>query len=105
MFEFNWKFKDYEIRTRNSLAATSEKSFPYVELVKWDTSGNKNYCYTLAYFHYDKQEPDVELRFIGERPFENIAEIDIQPVWKQLWLAGAMMKETMKQVKDEEYGY
>lgn len=87
-FSFSWTYKDFEIRT----TANTVSDRPYVELVKWyyDRSGRRC-CYTLAYWAID--ENGAELRFVGDRPFRDIADIDIGCIWKQLWLAGDMFND------------
>ncbi len=78
----NWTKGDLEVRT-----TTSVMGEPYIELVRWQTDENgRRYCFTLAYFHKNK-EGYVELHFVGDRPFNEIAEIDINDVWKELWLS------------------
>lgn len=92
MFEFNWKFKDFEIRMAHTFAIGMMR-MPYLELVKWDvTEGGRSYCYTLAYWHRDK-DGEWELRFVGSRPFDQIAEVDISPIWEQLFLAQQMFMD------------
>ena len=78
----NWTKGDLEVRT-----TTSVNGEPYVEVVKWqvDESGRR-YCFVLAYFHKNI-EGNVSLNFVGDRPFREIAEIDINEVWKELWLS------------------
>lgn len=81
--ELGWKKGDLEVRTTTSYASGE----PYVELIKWNTDENgRRYCFTLAYFHKSK-EGNVSLHFVGDRPFNEIAEIDINDVWKELWLS------------------
>lgn len=78
----NWTKGDLEVRT-----TTGVRGEPYTELVRWQTDENgRRWCFTLAYFHKDK-EGYVELHFVGDRPFKEIAEIDINDVWKELWLS------------------
>lgn len=90
-FEFNWRYAGFEIRTTHGLRSNE----PYVELVKHDTDRNgRDYVFTLAYWHIDDE--GAELRFVGDRPFEYIAEIDINKIWKQMWLAGEMMNDWYK---------
>ena len=85
--EFNWKKGDLEVRTTSSVNGE-----PYCELVKWNTDENgRRWCFTLAYFHKDR-DGYVELHFVGDRPFNEIAEIDINDVWKELWLSCLMLK-------------
>ena len=96
MFEFHWKYKDFEIRSEN---AFDKGGNPYIELVKWvEKDSGKRYCYTLAYYKWDSE--GGELIFVGNRPFVDIAEIDIQPIWKQLWLACAMLKDVYEKESD-----
>lgn len=86
-FDFHWKYKDFEIRSTPYFST----GLPYVELVKWDTDGRRPYCYTLASYRWD--EEGGELHFVGDRPFRDIADIDLTPIWKQLWLACDMLKD------------
>ena len=100
MFEFNWQYKDFEIRTKRYYDRDGkEMGFPYVELIKWYMYKGRRTCFTLAYFHEDDE--GFELHFVGDRPFEEIAEIDISPIWKQLWLAGEMLQDAWR----KERGY
>lgn len=88
MFSFNWKYNDFEIRSSDPINKTG---FPYIELVKWREENNRKHCFTLALYNWDDE--GGALQFIGNRPFLEIAEIDIQPIWKQLWLACEMLKD------------
>lgn len=85
--EFNWKKGDLEVRTTSSVSGE-----PYCELIKWNTDENgRRWCFTLAYFHKSK-EGNVSLNFVSDRPFREIAEIDINEVWKELWLSCLMLE-------------
>lgn len=84
-FEFHWKYKDYEIQTIQSFST----GLPYVELIKWDYFAKKPCCDTLAYYNWNSE--GGELCFVRTRPFNSIAEIDIMPIWKQLWMACEML--------------
>lgn len=94
-FEFNWKYKDFEIRSQRRY-----NNNPYIELVKW-TNDNKDkpHCFTLAYYSWNDE--GGELIFIGNRPFEYIAEIDLSPIWKQLWYACGMLQDAYFQARQE----
>lgn len=98
MFEINWKYEDFEIRTTQGF---DKQTLPYIELVKWVYSENeKPYCFVLAYYKWDRE--GGELSFVGNRPFECIAEIDIQPIWKQLWLACKMLQDAWEKERDKK---
>lgn len=94
MFDFNWKFQDFEIRT------VHHNKKEYIELVKWDESCGKPYCFTLAYWTHDN-DGDYSLRFVGDRPWTEIAEIDISVIWKQLFLAQQMFEDAMSKLSDD----
>lgn len=86
MDKINWKKGDLEIRTMEN-----DKPYPYVELVKWDTTDSgRRYCYTVAYFRRDS-DGYYSLNFVGDRPFTDIAELDVQSVWKELFLTQLML--------------
>lgn len=101
MFEFNWKYKDFEIRSKIPMKGKN----PYIELVKWEegNSGRRT-CFTLAYWHIDKDNYP-ELHFVGDRPFEYLAELDVTPIWKQLFLAQAMLEDVLEKERHEEDYY
>ena len=85
----NWTKGDFEVRTTQSLA-TNE---PYVELVKWNRDSNgRRCCYTLAYFT-KSSEGNVSLNFVCDRPFKELSEIDIQSIWKELFLSQMMLED------------
>ena len=87
MDDINWRKGNIEVRTVNNFKET-----PYVELVKWnEKEDGRATCFTLAYFHKDS-DGYVSLHFVGDRPFREIAEIDVNNVWKQLWLTCMMLE-------------
>jgi len=95
MFEINWKYADYEIRTYKSSDANT---LPFIELVKWFYEENqKPHCIVLASYEWDSE--GGELHFVGNRPFEYIADLDIQVIWKQLWLACEMILDAWEKEK------
>ena len=82
--------------TKGDIQCTTVESFadhePYVELVKWNTDEDgRRYCFTLAYFKKNR-DGDVTLHFVGDRPFQEIAEIDINDVWKEMWLSAEFLR-------------
>ncbi len=91
-FDFSWKYKDFEIRTTHTYGKIQE---PYVELVKWEDYNGRRTCFTLAY--WDVSEDGAELRFVCDRPFEYLAEIDVSVIWKQLFLAQQMFEDAIRQ--------
>ena len=97
MFEFHWKYKEFEIRSANTFGKGGN---PYIELVKWtQDSRGKSYCFTLAFYKWDSE--GGELIFVGDRPFTEIAEIDVAPIWKQLWLACGMLKDVFEKERND----
>ena len=88
-FDFNWKYKDFEIRTTHTYGKNPK---PYLELVKWEEHDGKRTCFTLAYWYGDK-DGDYELHFVCNRPLTYIAEVDLSPIWKQLFLAQEMFED------------
>ena len=86
MDKINWKKDDFEIRTSDSV-----DGYPYVELVKWtENDDGRKYCYVVAYFHRNN-DGDYTLHFVGDRPFTDIAEMDIAEIWKELFLTQIML--------------
>ncbi len=83
MDNLNWKKGDLEVRTVTRFDGSS-----HVELVKWE---GQSVCITIAYFIKDS-DGNVTLRFVGNRPFKEIAEIDVNDVWKELWLTCMLLE-------------
>lgn len=79
-FSFSWEYKDFKIETKDG----------YVQLLKKDNKGN---YFPLAYWKTDIFGT-WNLTFCRERPLEEIAEIDIGVIWKQLFLAQQMFEDT-----------
>ena len=96
-FEFTWRFMDFEIRTARPFSGAG----PYLELVKWYDYDGRRHCYTLAYWHRDK-DGGYELHFVRERPLADIAEEDISPIWKQLFLAQQMFEDAELKAGEED---
>lgn len=89
MVEINWKKGDFEVRT----TADFGNGEPYTELIKWNTdSEGRRWCFTLAYFK-KSNEGNVSLNFVADRPFKELAEIDINEIWKELFLTQLMLEE------------
>ena len=93
MFKINWQKGDIAVRTTDGIDGK-----PYVEVVKYEMYEGRRSCFTLAYFH--KNKDGVSLHFVGERPFEEIAKIDLSEVWYELWMTQAIMQH---QVEEGEY--
>ena len=92
MFKINWEKGDFAIRTIDN------NGKPYVELVKYENDHTgRRFCYTLAFFRTDYE--GARLIFVGERPFEEIAQLDISEIWHELWLTNLMLT---KQAQDGE---
>ena len=83
----SWKKGDLEVRTTTGVFGN-----PYVELIRWIEADNgRRRCITLAYFHKNG-DGYVELHFVGDRPFKEIAEIDVNEAWKELWLTQMLLE-------------
>jgi hypothetical protein len=93
-FNFNWKYKDYELRMTTSL----HNSKKYLELVKWHDYKGKDSCYTLAYFTEDSA--GYELKFAGSRPFEDIEDEDVMTVWHALQIADTALNSYWKHFRN-----
>ena len=88
MDKINWTKGDFEIRTTASVNGE-----PYVELIKWNIdSYGRRYCFTLAYFSKNS-DGDVRLYFVGDRPFTEIADININDIWKELFLTQMLLED------------
>ena len=83
--EFRWKYKNYVLRACPKRLARffPEEPNETIDFVLWqkDDKG-KDYCFSLAYFRKDSE--GYYLHFVGNRPFQYIAEEDVPYVWKAL---------------------
>lgn len=84
--EINIKKNGFEIRTAHDMKGNER-----YELAKWEkTEDGRDYSFVLAYFHKDSNGY-YNLIFVGDRPFQYIAEIDIADIWRELWMAQMML--------------
>lgn len=83
--EFRWKYKNYELRAcpKHLARFTPDEPNETIDFVLWEKDGNgKDFCFSLAYFI--KGSGSYDLKFVGDRPFQYIAEEDVPYVWKAL---------------------
>lgn len=82
--EFSFKYKDYELRAcpRRLRRFSPDEPNETIDFVKWNKSGNKPFCFSLAYFVRDSEGYD--LKFVGDRPFEYIDKEDLPIIWDVL---------------------
>lgn len=83
--EFIWKYKNYELRACPKRLARfdPDEQNETIDLVLWQKDSKvKDYCFSLAYFKKDSE--GYYLKFVGNRPFQYIAEEDVPYVWKAL---------------------
>ena len=86
--EFNWSYKDYELRACSQRLVLLKDDEPNetIDLVKWqtDSSGNRS-CFSVAYWKKDNE--GYYVHFVGSRPFEHIEPEDLEVVWKAMNVA------------------
>lgn len=99
--EFSFKYKNYELRACNKhlLKGTPEEPNETIDLVCWQNDGERDYCFSLAYFVRDKEGYD--LNFVGNRPFDYIKYEDVKVVWRLLEYA----QEILDKFFDEEVNH
>lgn len=88
---FNWKYKNYELRSRPQTLAriNPEDKNVTIDFVKWVNDDEKPYCFSMAYFEKDRE--GYELKFVGDRPFEHIEEEDLAVCWSALKMASDLL--------------
>ena len=102
--EFNWKYKDYELRAvpRGLVGPKEDKENYTIELLKWiKREKDKPYCFTIAYWRYTNEE--YELRIVGDRIFKDIDVEDVATIWKQMKLAQKVLDEFELEEAFEEF--
>ena len=82
--EFSFKYKNYELKAcpKRLVRFSPDEPNETIDLVKWDKSGDKPYCFSLAYFVRDKE--GYYLNFVGSRPFDYIDKKDLPILWSVL---------------------
>jgi hypothetical protein len=85
--EFNWKYKDYELRAcpRRLARLEDDESNETIDFVKWYDYHGKRACYSLAY--WQETSEGYDLKFVGDRPFRDIEIEDLSTIWTALHLA------------------
>ena len=63
-----YRIDNLELRDNNTL-----------EIVKWSNSSDREYCYSIAIFHFDK-DGYPELQFVGSRPTE-LNKSELEAFW------------------------
>ena len=86
---FNWKYKDYELRACPSCLVKlnpNDKNIT-IDFVKWlfDYENEEKRCISIAYFVKTKEGYD--LKFVGNRPFEHVESEDLAVCWAALEMA------------------
>lgn len=102
-FNFNWKFKNFAVRTIHQ--DSEDKNSPLrkncpVELVKYFDDKHSS-CYTVALFELDDE--GYELHFIGNRPMKDINADEMKSIWTQLQAAQKMLDAYFEACQAEEY--
>lgn len=90
--EFSWKYKDYELHAcpKRLVRFYEGEKNETIDLVKWgETWDGKRHRWSLAYFI--RKEEGYDLRFVGNRPFEDIDPEDVPKVWEALKTAQAVL--------------
>lgn len=85
--DISWRKGELEINT-----SPDANGNPHVTLLKhYLTPEGRDYVCTLAYFHKDR-DGYVSLIFVNDRPFTEISDININDVWKELFLTQMMLE-------------
>lgn len=89
--EFQWKYKDYELKAcpKRLVRYSEDESNETIDLIKWFDHDGRRLCYSLAYFI--RKSEGYDLRFVGNRPFEDIDTEDVPKVWEALKTAQAVL--------------
>lgn len=100
--EFGWKYKCYELRAcpKHLARLSPDEPNETIDLVKWTEDGDgRSFCYSLAYFV--RYSEGYYLRFVGDRPFQNIEKEDVPIVWSALHAAQTIL-DTFWALQDED---
>ena len=101
-FNYNFKYKDYELRAcPKGLAKSDDGNEPNetIELVKWRFNDKDPYCFTIAY--WKKDDEGYNFHFVGERFVKYILSEDLPILWKAITSAQSFL-DSWYAMSDEE---
>ena len=75
MWKVNINIDDLELRSCDTYL-TNKKEHTTLEIVRWNDLNTRTSCYTIAYFIVDLEEWIADLKFVGNRPFEDCIDRD-----------------------------
>ena len=91
--DFNWKYKDYELRAcpASLIRLSPDDKNTTINFIKWSgpVTDKKRFCISIAYFI--KGNEGYNLHFVGDRPFEHIANEDLAICWDALKMASNLL--------------
>lgn len=90
MNKFNFRIGDLEVRSCGDFLLSGGEHVP-AQIIKWDESDGKEFCYVLAY--WNKTKEGYDLLFVGDRPFK--ADKDI--FWKLAEQGQKLLTEANKE--------
>lgn len=92
--EFDWRCGCYGVRAcpRQLVMTKDNEANGTIQLVKYYEVQGHEFCFTIAWFKFNRHEPDWDLHMIG-RYLADIPSIDIQPIWSALRLAYQTLRE------------
>ena len=86
---FNWKYKNYELRAcPSSLARVNpEDRNTTIDFIKWSgpITDSDRCCISIAYFV--KTNSGYDLKFTGSHPFDHVESEDLAVCWDALKMA------------------
>ena len=100
--EFSFKYKDYELKACPKRLARFSPDEPNetIDLIKWYKSGENSFCYSLAYF--ERYDEGYRLKFVGDRPFEDIEKKDVPIIWSALKQAQEILDEFYDEISEHD---
>ena len=101
VLEFSFKYKDYEIKAcpKHLVSFIDDEPNVTIELLKWDRTDVKPYCFSLAYF--EKYSEGYRLNFVGDRPFKYIEKEDVPIIWNVLKNAQELLDDYWESTQEE----
>ena len=86
--EFNWKYKDYELRAVPKYLArfNEEEENVTIDFLKWYDDEDGRYCFSLGYWKRTKDEGYC-FKMVGDRMFRFVEGEDLKVIWEMLRMA------------------
>ena len=92
--EFQWRDGDIEIVAcpEHLVRLFPDEPNVTIDIRKWNKDESGEWCFSIGYFHYNKNEDLWEVKFVGDR-FMQIDPKQAADVWRKIGVAYNILNE------------